>query len=85
MFGLDGSQKGNFNDSLINFVRTLAEREIVFITDYCLLTSDQRKIVEDVKVSPSEECITHRKPLICILKAKKEAGIRRKSVHREKI
>ena len=53
--------------------------------DYCLVRKDQRKLLKDIKVIPSEECIAQHKPVICNLKIKKVKSTRRRFVPRRKI
>ena len=53
--------------------------------DYCLVRKGQRKLLKDIKVVPSEECITQHKPVICNLKIKKVKSNRRRFVPRRKI
>ena len=52
---------------LVTFESGLARTQI----DYFLLRQNQRKYLCDVKVIPSEECITQHKPVVYVLKIKK--------------
>ena len=138
-FKLDGTQKDNFYNRLVNIVRKLGEQEIVVIArhlnghvggnteeefkehrgygygerilEFCaavtrtvrktifkkteshltihesvdLVRGDQRKFLNDIKVSPSEKCITQYKPLLCDFKVRKIKNTRIKFVSRKKI
>ena len=53
--------------------------------DHCLVKRKQRKFLKDIKVLPSEECITQRKPLVYDLKIIKVKDTRKMFVPRIKI
>ena len=53
--------------------------------DYCLIRRNQRKFLKDMKVLPSEECITQYKPLVCDFKKRKVKDTRNKSATSRKI
>ena len=53
--------------------------------DYWLLRRHQRKFSKDIKVLPSEECITQHKSFLCDFKTRKVKDTRIKFVPRRKI
>ena len=55
------------------------------MVDYCLVRRNQKKCSKDTNVSPSEECITQHKPLVCDFKIRKVKEARRKVLASRKI
>ena len=53
--------------------------------DYFLFRQNQRKYLCDVKVIPSEECITQHKPVVCVFKIRKLKSSKRKFIPKRKV